>query len=318
MNAMRLAILAALISSVITLALITDTQAAPLADVTVSTGDDELSQPMKQTRIVEKVKIPMRDGVRLVADTIFPEPEDKYPTILIRTPYGRRVETDWIKRGLFFANRGYVVVVQAVRGREDSEGEWQPWMNERKDGYDTIDWISRQSWSDGNVGMIGGSYLGEVQLQAAAESHPALKCIIPYVSGSDHFFGVPYDHGIFNLEMIDWLYLTSDKDRTVNARPLPNQELLQTLPLSRLDDAYLGNNSPIFEDWLKKDRPSNFAAANFLDDLARSKKQIPILHLTGWWDGAAGGVMRNWRVLNQNGYGQQWLVIGFWEHNYAQ
>ena len=94
-------------------------------------------------------------------------------------------------------------VVQAVRGREDSGGEWQPWVNERKDGYDTIDWISRQSWSDGKVGMIGGSYLGEVQLLAAAEGHPALKCIVPYISGSEHFFGEPYDYGVLNLEFLD-------------------------------------------------------------------------------------------------------------------
>ncbi len=279
---------------------------------------DELSQPTAKTRVVEKVKIPMRDGVRLVADILFPETESKYPTILIRTPYGRRVETDWIERGQFFGTRGYAVVVQAVRGREDSEGEWQPWVNERKDGYDTIDWISRQNWSDGNVGMLGGSYLGEVQLLAAAEGHPALKCIVPYVSGSEHFFGVPYDYGVPNLEILDWLRITTNKEKTVAAKPLPNQELLTTLPLSRLDDVYAGDNFPIFDDWLKKDRRSAFAAAEFLADLSKPEKQLPILHLTGWWDGAANGVTRNYQTLLKAGHNRQWLVIGFWEHDYAQ
>lgn len=279
---------------------------------------DGLSQPTMKTRVVEKVKIPMRDGVRLVADIVFPEIENKFPTVLIRTPYGRRVETDWIKRGQFFAARGYAVVVQAVRGREDSEGEWQPWVNERKDGFDTIDWISRQSWSDGNVGMLGGSYLGEAQLLAAAEGHPALKCIVPYVSGSEHFFGVPYDYGIPNLELLDWLRVITNKERTVSAKPLPNQELLKTLPLARLDDVYAGENFPIFDEWLKKTRPSDFAAAGFLADLSKPKKQIPILHLTGWWDGAADGVMRNYQTLRQAGHNRQWLVVGFWEHDFAQ
>jgi len=280
--------------------------------------DSELSQPTAKTRVVEKVKIPMRDGVRLVADIVFPDGESKYPTVLIRTPYGRRVETDWIKRGQFFAARGYAVVVQAVRGREDSEGEWQPWVNERKDGYDTIDWISKQSWSDGNVGMIGGSYLGEAQLLAAAEGHPALKCIVPYVSGSEHFFGVPYDYGVPNLEILDWLRVTTNKEKTVAAKPLPNQELLKTLPLSRLDDVYAGENFPIFDDWLKKDRPSAFSAASFLADLSKPNRQIPILHLTGWWDGAGFGVMRNYQTLRRAGHNRQWLVVGFWEHEYAQ
>jgi putative CocE/NonD family hydrolase len=290
----------------------------PSAKAIVSTTKDELSQPALKTRFVEKVKIPMRDKARLVADIVFPEGEGKYPTILIRTPYGRRVVTDWIKRGEFFAARGYAVVVQAVRGREDSEGEWQPWVNERKDGYDTIDWISRQSWSDGNVGMLGGSYLGEVQLLAAAEGHPALKCIVPYVSGSEHFFGVPYDYGVPNLEILDWLRVTTNKERTVAAKPLPNQELLKTLPLARLDDVYAGENFSIFDGWLKKDRPSDFAAAEFLADLSKPNKQIPILHLTGWWDGAANGVMRNYQTLLEAGHNRQWLVIGFWEHDFAQ
>lgn len=284
----------------------------------IPTTNDELSQPTAKTRLVEKVKIPMRDGVRLIADIVFPETKGKHPTVLIRTPYGRRVETDWIKRGQFFAARGYAVVVQAVRGREDSEGDWQPWVNERKDGYDTIDWISKQNWSDGNVGMLGGSYLGEAQLLAAAEGHPALKCIVPYVSGSEHFFGVPYDYGVPNLEMLDWLRATTNKNRTVAAKPLPNQELLKTLPLSRLDDVYAGENFPIWDDWLKKTRPSDFAATRFLADLSKPDKQIPILHLTGWWDGAANGVMRNYQTLRSAGHNRQWLVVGFWEHDFAQ
>ena len=284
----------------------------------VSTAKDKLSHPTFKTRLVEKVKIPMRDGVRLVADIVFPEAEGKYPSILIRTPYGRQVVTDWIERGEFFAARGYAVVVQAVRGRVDSEGEWQPWVNERKDGYDTIDWISKQDWSDGNIGMLGGSYLGEVQLLAAAEGHPALKCIVPYVSGSEHFFGVPYDHGIPNLEMLDWLRATTNKERTVAAKPLLDQELWKTLPLSRLDDVYAEENFPIFDNWLKKDRPSDFAAAEFLGELSKPSKQVPILHTTGWWDGANFGVMRNYQTLRRAGHNRQWLVVGFWEHDFAQ
>jgi hypothetical protein len=87
-------------------------------------------------------------------------PDGQFPTVLVRTCYGRELSA---LEGEFWASRGYVHVAQDVRGRGDSEGHWDPFMNERQDGKDTIDWIAKQPWSDGNVGMIGASYLGFVQ-----------------------------------------------------------------------------------------------------------------------------------------------------------
>jgi uncharacterized protein len=175
-----------------------------------------LSAPDHQVRLIQRVPIPMRDGLKLFADVLMPDGKGPFPTVLVRTPYGRQGPGDWLQRGRFFAARGYVVVVQSVRGRQDSEGQWQPWMNERSDGYDTVDWISRQTWSDGSVGMIGASYMGSAQLQAAAEAHPALKCIIPIGAGTDPFFQVPFDHGIFHLELLQWLHAVSNPARTLD------------------------------------------------------------------------------------------------------
>lgn len=159
-----------------------------------STLYPELSQPTMTTKSEKSVRVKMRDGVELVADIVRPADDAKHPVILERTPYGReilsQVEGDW------WAKRGYVHVVQDVRGRNDSDGEWIPFANERKDGYDTIDWLAKQSWSDGSVGMIGGSYVGWVQWAAAVEAHPALKCIVPQVSPPDLFFNFPIDHGV--------------------------------------------------------------------------------------------------------------------------
>src|SRR5439155_645537 len=103
-----------------------------------------------------------------------------------------------------FRSWGYAVVIQAVRGTDGSEGEFQPWLNERKDGFDTVDWASRQAWSNGRVGMMGLSYLGQAQWPAAVEAHPTLVCIIPEVSGTDHMRDTPYDHGILRLDLLPW------------------------------------------------------------------------------------------------------------------
>ncbi|MBO0720817.1 MAG: CocE/NonD family hydrolase, partial [Blastocatellia bacterium] len=153
----------------------------------------ELSQPTLKTKVEKGVRIKMRDGVELVADIVRPAGDGKYPAILERTPYGREQFSKLA--GEWWARRGYVHIVEDARGRNESDGEWTPFIHERKDGYDTIDWIARQSWSDGKVGMIGASYGGWVQWAAAVEAHPALKCIVPQVSPPDPFFNIPIDHG---------------------------------------------------------------------------------------------------------------------------
>ena len=118
----------------------------------------QLSKPTFAVHQEVDVKVPMRDGVKLSADLYLPVGADGtgYPTVLLRTPYDNNAESN-VKDGLYFAMRGYAVVVQDTRGRYDSEGEWFPARNEARDGYDTIEWIAKQPWSDGKVGMVGSS-----------------------------------------------------------------------------------------------------------------------------------------------------------------
>jgi len=161
----------------------------------------ELSQPTFKVKIERAVTMKTRDGVKLVQDVIRPDAPGKYPTILERTPYGRDSAT---VEGPFYASRGYVFIVQDCRGRNDSDGNWDPFMAERKDGYDTVQWAASQPWSDGSVGMIGGSYGGLVQWAAAVEAPPALKCIVPQVSPPDAMLNIPYDNGVFFLYGAVW------------------------------------------------------------------------------------------------------------------
>jgi uncharacterized protein len=271
----------------------------------------ELSQPTMKTSAEKGVKIKMRDNVELVADIVRPAGDGKYPVILERTPYGREIlshlEGDW------WARRGYVHIVQDVRGRNQSDGEWHPFVHERKDGYDTIDWIVKQPWSDGKIGMIGGSYVGWVQWAAAVEQHPALKCIVPQVSPPDPFFNFPIDHGVPMLFGALW-WSNFVKEKKVPPIPeIPKDlEKLKTLPLSKVDDEVLGRNIPFYDEWLDKETPAAFAGANFMTDMG--KVRIPILHISGWWDGDGIGTKLNWAKMRALGHQNQWLIYGPWSH----
>jgi uncharacterized protein len=133
------------------------------------------------------VFIAMRDGVRLAADLYLPSgtPGERYPVILIRTPYGNVPGHNYNETAVrVFASHGYVVAVQDKRGKYRSEGVYTASGGDANDGYDTIDWLSKQPWSNGRVGTYGCSYLGDVQIFLAQTRPPALKAMIPQASGS--------------------------------------------------------------------------------------------------------------------------------------
>jgi uncharacterized protein len=270
----------------------------------------ELSQPTLRTTFTKGVKIKMRDGTELVADICRPW-DGEHPAILQRTPYGR--EALVASECVWWAARGYALIVQDVRGRNDSDGEWQPWVNERKDGYDTIDWIAKQAWSNGKVGMIGGSYGGMVQWAAAAEAPPALKCIVPQVSPPDPFFNIPIDHGVPDLDALFWANYVRKKKVPARFELPSDPAKLLTLPLSKLDDEVLGHDIPFFNEWWTKETPSAFGG-NFMNDLGKVK--IPVLHISGWWDGDGIGTKLNWAKLREAGHQSQWLIYGPWGHDF--
>ena len=126
--------------------------------------------------------IPMRDGVRLATDLYFPEiSNEKLPVVLIRTPYDKNTNRDEKDNDVYmFASHGFVVAVQDSRGKFESEGVYSPPAgSEAVDGYDTVDWIAKQPWSNGKVGMHGCSYPAEVQAATAPLRHPNLTTMIP-------------------------------------------------------------------------------------------------------------------------------------------
>lgn len=271
----------------------------------------ELSPPTYAVEVHRRVRMTMPDSARLMADILMPKGEGRFPTILIRTPYGRAGQALLADT---WAKRGYVVVVQDVRGRGGSDGEWDPFVHEVADGKATLDWIVSQPWSDGKVGMIGSSYLGCVQWAAAVSGHPALKCIVPQVSPPDPTRNIPWDNGAFLLlGNIWWCRVVMDRaaDMTSILKPLDNLEGLKALPLTKVDDLMLGRSVPFFDKWLARDSESAWSSAFTLERVAGVK--IPVLHVSGTWDGDGIGTKLHWEALRKSG-GNQWLVFGPWDH----
>lgn len=274
----------------------------------------ELSQAQYKVRTVDNLECTLRDGTKLMATALVPEGDQKWPVILERTPYGRALS---IPDGGFYAPRGYAVIVQDVRGTGDSGGKFDPFMNEIKDGYDTAEWAAHLPFSNGKVGMIGASYLGGVQWQAAVADPPALKCIVPQVSPPDAFHNFPYEYGTFMLyPSLWWGNIVKQKNADMN---LVNSKLkdpvgLTALPLSQVPHKALGSKIPFFDDWLKRDGLNKWKGFDFESYLLKAK--VPALQVSGWWDGDGIGTDLHWLKMREAKRKNQWLIEGPWVHEF--
>src|SRR3974377_1089331 len=157
-----------------------------------------VSQPTHKITIRCTVMVPMRDGVRLSTDIYMPDEPGPFPVILIRTPYNNNREPD-VRDAVYFATRGYAVLIQDVRGRGDSAGDWTPLHHEAQDGYDAQEWAGKQTWSTGKVGTSGGSYVGLTQWLPAPLRNPPLAALAPRVGFSNLYHNWVYTGGAFQL-----------------------------------------------------------------------------------------------------------------------
>jgi putative CocE/NonD family hydrolase len=277
-----------------------------------------ISQAKFEVDLKAGIKVPMRDGVKLSTDLYLPTGAPRAPVILIRTPYKKEMEE---LQARYFARRGYVVAVQDVRGRFASEGQWEPFVHEAKDGYDAIEWLARQPWSSGKVGMIGASYLGWVQWWAASLHPPHLTALIPNVSLPDPFHNMPFENGVLLLQgSISWVNkvesnATADISGLTMAA-IDNKnfgELLKPLPVIDLDKAVLGKESPYWRHWMAHPFPDGYwAGAMFADKL--KDVNLPVFHQSGWFDGDSIGSKLNYLKMAAYGHPNQKLTIGPWEH----
>jgi putative CocE/NonD family hydrolase len=279
------------------------------------------------------VAVPMRDGVILRADVLRPKADDKVPVLVYRTPYGKESALKEYTTFRHAVERGYAVVVQDVRGRYASAGEFRPYQNEGRDGYDTIEWAARQPWSNGAVGTFGLSYPGAVQWLAAVENPPHLKAMVPAMTFStpQNFF---YAGGTWDMSWIEWIWDNIAPDARVKSnlpgpRTVEEAEaawtkaapgMLATLPLTQLEE--LRAVAPYYYDWLS--HPPEDSWWDWCELRGKyGRTDAAVLNLSGWYDDNYGpeGATTNFTGLLQARSGspdpRTHLLIGPWVHGVA-
>ena len=279
-----------------------------------------LRLPPPETRAVRAhrgIGITMRDGVVLRTDHWEPRLRPA-PTILVRTPYGRRGLVGLVS-GRLLAEQGFHVVLQSCRGTFDSGGEFDPLRHERDDGLDTLGWIERQPWFDGNLFTFGPSYLGFTQWAIAADAGPALKGMLAAVTASA-FRDPTYAGGAYSLyTILNWVTLTANqggsllsfmyKQSRVQARL---RRAFTHLPLSEVDGLVTGRQIRFFQEWLKHSEPGDpYWDARGNPDVARV--QAPVCMVGGWYDIFLPWQLRDYATLRAAGAASR-LVIGPWTH----
>ena len=264
---------------------------------------------LKSTITFRRVLIPMRDGLRLSANVFLPAEHVAFPVILVRTPYGKGPELTANYRA--FVDHGYAVVVEDVRGRYDSEGVFEPLTQEPEDGNETINWIARQSWSNGRVGMIGGSYLGMAQWQAALRANPHLKAIFPVVSGDDDYRDRFYSPGgAFKLgHRLEWL---AENLKAPGYQPEFNKYIWH-LPIRMADVAATGRRLELYADAMNHPSFDGFwRAISTREHL--EKIRVPVFAVGGWYDNYVESDLDAFVTLHKR-TGLNHILIGPWPHS---
>lgn len=255
------------------------------------------------------IAVPMRDGVHLSANIFRPDEAGRYPTILVRTPYGKGHEITTHYRA--FVERGYAVVIEDVRGRYGSQGVFRPLEQEPADGDDTLNWIARQAWSDGKIGMMGGSYLGIVQWKVAPLNNPHLKAIFPAVSGCDDYWDRFYSTG-GAMKLGQRLLWMSENLRAPGFHPDFSKFVLH-LPLLTSDVASTGQTSEMFRKAAAHPSYDAFwKSISTREQLGRIR--VPVFSAGGWFDNFVESDLYAYEILRKNSSVHR-ILIGPWPHN---
>ena len=274
-----------------------------------ATVSSALAQSTPQVVVENGVAMKTRDGVTLHADIYRPAADGSYPVLLTRTPYNKRNSANFGQKG---AARGYIVVVQDVRGRYSSEGDWYPFKYESEDGYDTVEWAAALPHSNGKVGMFSGSYVGATQMLAAIAHPPHLAGICPVVTASNYHENWTYQGGAFEQWFNEsWTSgLASDTlDRVIrentNARvgstvlPL-NQYPVFNIPPPQNAAALTDDLAPYFLDWLAHPSYDSYWKQWSIEENFQNI-QVPALTIAAWYDIFQGGSLRNYMGIKAHG-----------------
>ena len=282
--------------------------AVALVGLTVSAPVAWAAEPLAVT-VERSVTVKMRDGTVLRADIYRPKTDGTFPVLLERTPYDKNGSAGF---GLKTAASGYVVIVQDVRGRYSSDGEWYPFKHESDDGFDTIEWAASLPYSDGRVGMFGGSYVGATQMLAAIAQPPHLAGLCPIVTASNYHDGWTYQGGAFEQWFNEsWTSgLAQDTlNRSVRSHtnalngiwklPLDAYPLFD-LPPTAADPVLTHSLAPYFLDWLAHPNYDEYWRRWSIEE-HYSDLKVPMLTVAAWYDIFQGGSLRNYVGVKLHG-----------------
>ena len=286
-----------------------------------------------EVAVAKNVVVPLWDGVRLATDIYRPARNGEalqgpFPTLPSRTPYGKNGSDEL---GRFLASHGYVVVIQDVRGRYESEGTFYIYVNEGPDGYDAVEWLAKQPWSNGDVGTFGGSYLAATQNALAMEAPPHLRSMFIRVSTSNYWEDGAGSGGAFallhNLAHALSLASVSPEAQADPPRARALAEATQRENLAEWIRAYPFNpgTSPVspiptyqrwFQDWVDHSELDEYWKQNgYMFELYHDwYPDIPIYYIGGWYDIFLRGTLNNYAGLSKLHSSPTRLMVGPWEH----
>ena len=268
-----------------------------------------LAQVPPEIKIERGVAMKTRDGVTLHADIYRPSGDGKFPVLLQRTPYDKNNGAEFGRRA---ADQGFLVVIQDVRGRYTSEGEWYPFKHETEDGYDTIEWAAALPNSNGKVGMFGGSYVGATQMLAAIGHPPHLAGICPVVTASNYHENWTYQGGAFeqwfNESWTSGLALdTANRAAVKSVNPLIGSKVLPLTqyPIFNVSTPETGVDlthdlAPYFVDWATHTEYDSYWKQWSIEENF-ANIQVPALTIAAWYDIFQGGSLKNFMGIKAHG-----------------
>jgi len=286
--------------------------------------------PRNDITMENRVAVPMRDGTILYADIYRPAGDGKYPVLLSRTPYSTERSPSSYRAGVYFARRGYAFVYQDTRGRHESEGKWEPFRDDIEDGYDTVEWAAKQPWSNGKVGMQGGSYLGHVQWRAAMANPPHLVTVFPNVASTSLYHDWITLNGGWRLSFnFGWGAVRQESRIMQNTGPhtitgpenISYDKVLWHLPLNSMQPL-VGRNAQFYKDWLAHPDYDDYWRKINVEEVFE-KIGIPVHTFGGWFDIFSQGTLRGYAGMSAKGKTETArkrsnIIIGPWGHGPSQ